>query len=82
MAESNFELWVKGCEINHTEIYCLDGSGDHGVYQTRSRYMMNHVYYYNSPVFHVWINGKWLASTTNYHSAMGAWNNNKGGDLG
>ena len=75
--ESSFSLWLKGCEINNTEVYCLDGKGDSGFYKTQSKYMAKWNYYNTTPVYHVWVNGERIAATTNYCSALATWNNHK-----
>ena len=67
---TNFALWVKGCEINKIELYCLEGDGDTGLYETKSKYLYKHNYYYNSPVFHVWIKGKCEFSGLDYLTAQ------------
>lgn len=72
---TNFELWVKGCETNKTELYCLEGDGDTGLYETKSKYLHEHNYYYNGPVFHVWIRGKCEYSGPDYLKAHRVYSN-------
>lgn len=67
---TDFELWVKGCEINKAELYCLEGNGETGIYETKSKCLHNYNYYYNSSVFHVWINGKCEFSGMDYMTAL------------
>lgn len=73
--ETQFELWLKGCEINNTLLYCLDGKGDTGFYKTISTYEYNHNYYFDTPVYHVWIKGKFITACANFYSALATWNN-------
>lgn len=73
-----FRLWVKGCEINHTDMYLLEGSGDTAVYKLTRQYECKHNFYNVTPVYAVWVAGKELACTTNYLDAMAVWNNHKG----
>ena len=69
-----FELWLKGCEINKTELYCLEGEGDTGMYKTQSKRLVGHNYYGDVSTYHVWVAGKNIVSTTNYYDAIGIWN--------
>jgi len=41
----NFDLWLKGCEINNTKIYPLEGSGDTAIYKVWSEYECNNNHY-------------------------------------
>ena len=66
---SIFECWVKGCEMNNTNLYCLEGKGDTALYKTQTWKEMNHNYHGNTPVFHVWIKGKCEHSGTDYKAA-------------
>lgn len=67
---TDFELWVKGCEVNKAELYCLEGNGETGLYETKSKYLHNYNYYYNRSVFHVWINGKCEFSGMDHMTAL------------
>jgi hypothetical protein len=53
MMITQFELWVSGCKINNSILHCLEGSGETGLYQTKTQYLQNNNYYYTSPVYHV-----------------------------
>ena len=68
---SIFEYWVKGCELNNTDLWCLEGEGDTALYKTQSWKLVNNNYYGNTPVYHVWINGKCEISVTDYQAAYG-----------
>ena len=54
---TNFDLWVRGCEINDTQIYPLEPSPKPctGLYQTKRQYECEHNYYWTTPMYHVWI---------------------------
>lgn len=66
---SQFELWVKGCEINNTILWLLEGSGENAFYKTTTAHLVNHNYIYSAPVFHVWIDGVRKIATTSYLNA-------------
>jgi hypothetical protein len=70
MVSEMFSLWLKGCEMNKTQIYRLEGNGDTAVYKCQKSYEHKHYYYYESPVYMVWIAGKIVLSTTNYFEAI------------
>ncbi len=73
--QSIFELWANSCADNGTELWELEsGDGETGLYLTKSKYLVNHDYFYDTPVYHVWENGKSLISTTNIGSAYTVWN--------
>lgn len=67
----NYELWVKGCEKTGTDIYPLEKSKrpNSGMYMTKREYMMEYRVYYETPVYHVWADDKWIAATTDYQAA-------------
>ena len=65
-----FELWVKGCEINHTKVYRLEGEGDTAVYKTQSDYKYKHNRYKTSPIYHVWIRGVCVVVIQDYEKAI------------
>lgn len=67
---SIFECWVKGNELNNTDLWCLEGEGDTALYKTQNRYDAHHNTMGTTPVFHVWINGKCVCSTINYQEAV------------
>lgn len=75
MELSNFDLWVKGCELNGTNLYCLEGSGPTGLYKTQSWGLVKNDYYGGTPVYHVWINGEFIGSCLSYQTAYVIWEN-------
>lgn len=75
MKKSNFELWIRDCEINNTELWQLEGDGDTALYKTTKQYKYKYNFYYETPVFHVWIKGKCVTSTTNYQEAYSIYKN-------
>jgi len=68
-----FDLWIKGCEINNSIVYLLDGSGDNGFYKLTKQYVVSNTYYYETPVFIGWRNGKQVVTSTNYVEAYNIW---------
>lgn len=74
-----FDLWVDSCANDEDcRLWCLKGKGSTGLYQTKTRYLYKHNWYYNIPVYHVWINGKRILATTDYSAANRLWNNRRG----
>lgn len=71
--ESNFDLWVRGCEINHSLVYCLEGSGDNGFYKLTRQLLVKNNYYYDTPVFIGWVKGRQVVANTNYIEAYNVW---------
>lgn len=69
----NFDLWLKGCEINNTKIYPLERSGDTAIYKVWSEYECNNNYYNTTPLYFVWIAGN-LETTTNLQTAYALFN--------
>ncbi len=39
---SEFDLWIKGCEINHDTIIRLEGKGNTGLYKVGKAQMIDH----------------------------------------
>ena len=74
---TDFELWVKGCEINNTWLYCLAGGGDTGLYKLSKQYMVNNVYYRENPVYIGWVSGKQVCATLSYKEAHDIWESRK-----
>lgn len=72
---TRFELWLSACKENNTLLFCIEGSGDTGIYETKTQYMQHWNYYYTSPVFHVWIKGKCAGITQNINVAYTLYNN-------
>lgn len=62
---SNFDLWVKGCELNNTKIYELEKSLNVSLYKTWRVYCDGRNYCNANVLFHVWNHDKHLV-TTNY----------------
>lgn len=72
-----FNLWIKGCELNNTLIYLLEGNNDTALYKTTKTYEICNNYYNETPIYHVWICGKWIIATTNYAEAYKLWHSRK-----
>jgi hypothetical protein len=66
---SIFECWVKGNELNNTDLWCLEGEGDTALYKTQSKHEVNNNSIGDTPVYHVWIKGKCVSSITDYKAA-------------
>lgn len=66
---NQFELWLKGCEMNDTILYCLEGSGDTGLYKLTGIYLYCNNYFNKDPVYAVWINGKMICCIRSYLEA-------------
>lgn len=58
-----FDLWLRGCEINNTKIFPLEGSGDTAIYKVWSEYECDHNYYRTTPLYFVWIAGNLVLDT-------------------
>lgn len=76
---SNFELWVKGCETNNTNIYPIEGSEKTALYKCWNEYLCEHREYNTTPVYIGWVNGVKVCATTNYQSALTCWKRNSHG---
>ena len=75
---TDFDLWVNSCANDDScQLWCLEGSGKTGMYQTKKRYLFSHNYFYTTPVYHVWIDGKCVVSITDYTTAYRVWDNRK-----
>lgn len=63
---TDFDLWVRGCEINEDQIYCLESSDKPytGLYETKRQYWCDydHNYYWSSPMYHAWVNDEHTVS--------------------
>ena len=69
-----FDLWIKGCEINKSDIYPLVGSEDNAVYKITGTYEYKNNYYIREPVVYaVWVYGEDRLFTTDYLGAMKVW---------
>ena len=73
-----FDYWLKGCEQNGTEVWCLEGEGKTALYKLQRKVLVKNNYFNDVPTFHVWIKGEWLTATTDYQGALAVWNNHKG----
>ena len=75
--KSVFELWAESCVQMGTLLSEIIGSEipETGLYQTKSSYVQAHYTYYNSPVYHVWVEGKRVVATTNYSEAVKVFEN-------
>ena len=74
-----FECWLKGCEINGTKIYPLEGQHDTALYKCWKDYIAGHREYHETPVYIGWVNGKEVCATTDYREALHSWKVNGGG---
>lgn len=72
---TNFELWVRGCELNKTILYCLEGFGDTALYKLTSKHLVKNNYIWETPVYIVWIKGEQICATTSYIAAHKIWEN-------
>ena len=72
---TNFEIWVKGCEINGTKIYNLEGSGETALYKCWKEYIVQHREYTETPVYIGWVDGKQVVAVTDYLQALRVWQN-------
>jgi hypothetical protein len=79
---SVLDLWLKGCEINETKIYPLEGQGKTALYKVWKDFIgADYHEYHTTPVFIGWVDGKQVCATTNYKSALACWRNHvKEGD--
>jgi len=64
-----FDLWLRGCEINNTKIFPLEGSGDTAIYKVWSEYEFKHTCFRTTPVYFVWINGELALDTMSLSAA-------------
>ena len=70
--KSIFELWVSSFAGTDTQLFKLQGADtpETGLYQTRHSFEVKHNFYSDTPVYHVWVRGKWIRATTNYQEAV------------
>ena len=70
--KSIFELWVSSFAGTDTQLFKLQGADipETGLYQTRSVFEAKHNFYSDTPIYHVWVGGKWIRATTNYQEAV------------
>ena len=70
-----FECWLKGCEINGTKVYNLEGSGETALYKCWKEYIVQHREYTDTPVYIGWVDGKQVVAVTDYLQALRVWQN-------
>lgn len=70
---TDFELWLKGAEINNDPPYCLEGKDDSGIYMQKKPYMCQYRICYEPPVYHVFNKGKEMLTTGNLQYAYNEW---------
>ena len=75
---TEFDLWLRGCELNGTLPWCLHGTGDTAVYMTKTRYEVHFREFFHDPVYHVWIGGHCEATTLCYQTALAVYRNRGG----
>ena len=68
-----FDRWVENCESTGTEIWKMEGNGDHGLYMTKKPYIQDGREVWTEPVYHVWARGKWRLTTLNRRKAYEVW---------
>lgn len=87
--KSDFELWAnsfyddrfKAPNVHEQILFMIeDGScygKETGVWKCQESYFVprESVLYYTTPVYMVWVLGKNIAATTNYHDAIGVYQN-------
>ena len=54
MSQTNFELWVKGCQENNTKIYELEECNNIFYYKTWREFLYKNNFYNIDVYFHVW----------------------------
>lgn len=68
-----FALWTRDCERTEMELWPMEGRGDHGVYMTKKAYWSRNYRFFTTPMYHVWIRGKCVLTTSNYREAVSRW---------
>ena len=72
--EKQFDLWLKVCKENRTELYRLEGTDNNGFYKTTRRYLgPDRNYYFDTPVFIGWVNDRIVVASEDYRSALSIW---------
>ena len=78
---SEYDLWLKGCDINHDTIFRLEGKGNTGLYKVGKAQMIEHREF-SQWVYSVWVRGEHIATLTDYLSAVRLYENRtKGMDV-
>ena len=73
-----FKLWIKGCEMNKSEIFPLVGKDDNAVYKIVNWFEYKHNYYIEHPiVYAVWVYGEDIMFTTDLYLAFQVWENSQ-----
>lgn len=72
---SSFDLWLKGCEVNGTNVYPVAGTGQTALYKCWKDYISGNNVSHETPVYVGWVSGKEVCATTNYTEAAGVWKN-------
>lgn len=66
---SNYKLWLENLEESHVFIYVLEKGENRpetGFFMTKKRYEYRGNFYFTTPIYHVWVDGKCIATTMNY----------------
>ena len=67
---AELEIFAKHTIESGGEWWIIDKSGNVGLYESKNKYMLEHNYYYDTPVFQVFNHGKRIFSSTNYYHAL------------
>jgi hypothetical protein len=67
---SELEIFAKHTIESGGEWRIIDKSGNVGLYESKNKYMLEHSYCYDTPVFQVFNHGKRIFSSTNYYYAL------------
>lgn len=71
---SQFELWVKGCEINKTVLYPVEGTKDNALYACWREYMGKDWREYRTNAMYIgWVSGKQVVATPDRNAAYQIW---------
>ena len=73
---SVFAKWAESCGKDGIELWkleCDNSTTLSGLYMTKRPYEANGKTFYNEPVYHVWVDGKWSMATMNYQEAVRTW---------
>lgn len=67
---SDLNIWAKNCVENGIELWKLEEDNYISLYMTKSKYLCDNIFYYNSPIYHVWSRDKCICSSPNYKEAF------------
>lgn len=72
---TQYGLWLKGCEQNHTLLYKLEHNDypETGLFKLTREHMVRGQAFYDTPVYMVWWKGEQLTATTSYQVAYRRW---------